>query len=141
MAKSEVTAACRQCGRPLNGPPSLPVAERMPCPDCGSMGRKFSVHIHATASAAVAVYRQLCRKVGRVMSGGRRRAGVELTEGDDYWVDGKEWVYLRRVVNRLQEPAWYSELLKRYSGEVIRHIEEPLKKHRGRGSAKFKKKT
>lgn len=41
----EDTVRCGQCDRLLNEPARTRPAERQPCPDCGSLKRRFEVHI------------------------------------------------------------------------------------------------
>ena len=60
-----------------------------------------------------------------------RKAGLERRG------DGKGFVLKDRVIDRSKTPPWYTEhVVDSITGEVIRHIEEPLKDHINRGSAK-----
>src|SRR5437870_4900883 len=39
----ENTVACGNCGTTLIEPPSMPADQRQPCPECGSVSRRYEV--------------------------------------------------------------------------------------------------
>jgi len=54
VSKTKTDTLCAKCGEPILGEsPSGDPKERKPCPNCGSMGRTFSVKMHATVSVNV----------------------------------------------------------------------------------------
>jgi hypothetical protein len=50
-----VPVVCGQCGEPISESPSGDLAERRPCPKCGSTTRLFSADLHVLASAKVSL--------------------------------------------------------------------------------------
>lgn len=68
---------------------------------------------------------------------GHRKPIYESVSGDDLHRDTGQWNKLTREIDR--ENNRYKEVIKNPdNGEILRHCEEPLTDHFGRGSAKPK---
>ena len=120
---------CGNCGRELDEPPSTPVAERQPCPECGSTVRRAEVGISSSTVTARSTLSFKARRAGR---------GRPFTEGkvaDDLHRKSGRWLRLERIIDRARD--WYREIISdRQTGEVIHHVEEPLSEHTGHGAAR-----
>jgi hypothetical protein len=102
-----------------------PVAARTPCPKCGSDAR----NIRRSANDSVALHSSLRLKHTRGATG---KVAQEQQVGDDFRYSDGSWVDLTRVKD--YEADRYVEHIEDDSGQVIRHVDEPLSEHRGRGS-------
>ena len=116
---------CSACGREApNEPPEL----RTPCAACGSTARDF--HVVVVESLEVREHMQTKHR-----QPGGSKFEVETTEGDDYTRRDARWDRLRRVIDRPNdryvETVWNGD-----SGEVRRHVDEPLSQHRSRSTPK-----
>jgi hypothetical protein len=57
--------------------------------------------------------------------------------GPNFFRKTKQWNFLERVIDWTNN--LYKELIKDNDGNIITDVEEPLDKHQGHGSAKYKK--
>ena len=70
------TVACSECGTIINQSPSVSLEERIPCPQCGSLARSFSVNIadtiaiSAEASVEVVTYPHTLLRTARSLIDG-----------------------------------------------------------------------
>jgi hypothetical protein len=62
-----------------------------------------------------------------------------IKQGAEFFTKTGEWFERRRDINF--ESDRYVEDIVSKDGTVVRHVDEPLSQHQGRGSAKKKKKT
>ena len=70
----------------------------------------------------------------RCKSGGSKFS-IDDRSGPSYFWRGNEWHHLQRTIDR--ENNRYSETVRVLStGELIRHVDEPLSEHFGRGGSK-----
>lgn len=106
--------------------------ERTPCPACGSISR----HIERSVDDRVDMHSSLRLKHRRGATG---KIAQEQQVGDDFHRDTASWRDLTRV--RDYENDRYFEHIEDASGQVIRHVEEPLSEHTGRGSDKPARRT
>jgi hypothetical protein len=103
-------------------------APREPCPKCGAI-RRAAIE---TLEDVVLVLDGM-RMVGK--RAGRARPLFEARTGASYFRSGQEWHHVERLVDR--ENDRYVEKITRIStGEVVRHVDEPLSEHIGHGSDK-----
>ena len=116
---------CSGCDAILLEP--FQVESRDPCPECGSTNRKFSMD----AADRLWLGEMLGMKQKRP---GEKRPILETKCGDSLFRKTNEWHKLVRVIDRHNDR--YYEFITNEEGEVLRHVEEPLSEHRGRGSAK-----
>lgn len=121
---------CAACGIPIDEPSSTLPADRNPCPSCGSLVRTFNVHVQETLT--------IREKIGmKQKRPGHKKPIYESVSGDDLYLATGQWNKLTREIDR--ENNNYKEVISNpESGEVLRHCEEPLTEHFGRGSAKQK---
>ena len=68
---------------------------------------------------------------------GRRKFLVQVKSGDSYSQDLGRYVHLERLIDRPGD-RYEEKVVDPETNEVIREISEPLSKHKGHGSAKFK---
>jgi hypothetical protein len=105
--------------------------ERRPCPNCGSKVR--------TASAEVAISSQtnIFMLTKAKHRDGGRKVVREVTEGDSFFCKTARWSVMRRLVDWGND--WYSEIFRdKETGKILKECSEPLRDHRGHGSAKIK---
>jgi hypothetical protein len=124
---------CNACGATLDENASAPVETRLRCPHCGSLSR----HIDVTCSATLSLHRKLNLKARHA---GEKRPFMDQTVGDDLHRKSGRWMKLCRLIDRVKVPNWYDErVTDAATGEVVHECNEPLKDHRGHGSAKAAK--
>lgn len=114
---------CSDCGEELD-------AHADACPRCGSRNR--SVHVAITGS--LEALEQISLKKKRP---GEREPFQEIKAGDEIYRETGERRRVERVIDR--ERDRYYERIEDLSGDVIRHVDEPLSQHRGHGYAKKKR--
>jgi hypothetical protein len=66
---------------------------------------------------------------------GRHRYSYESRSGPLWRSDGGGWVRISRVIDR-QGNRYFEHVEDRNTGDVLRHIDQPLSSHVGRGSAR-----
>jgi len=113
--------SCPSCKAPLRTGGADGTSVR--CGKCGS-----TTHFkHLSSGVALAA-----RLFRRARSPGRARFDVQREEGDSYHRDSARWHRLIRVIDRVRN--WYYEhVTDRETGNLVRHVEEPLSNHRSRG--------
>jgi|SRR5687767_3664930 hypothetical protein len=88
---------CRECGTKLAEPPNTPLADRQPCPNCGSARRQYAIGLEAVLSVTSALWAEgvVARGVNALKSDprltpikqiGRRIVWHEPTEGSTEWL-------------------------------------------------------
>ncbi len=126
---SDQSPACGSCGLTIDEPPGLPIADRTPCPQCGSTARKYFKHLKATAKAQASLgFKQKRPGVKKPLAEGFTGRDLRQSVGD--------FVQKERLIDRKNDR--YREKIVTDSGDTIRNVDESLSKHKGRGSAKFK---
>lgn len=119
---------CGECSTLIQESNYTLPADRKPCPLCGSLARNFSVQIQDTLTTR----ERMGLKQKRL---GHKKPIYEYVSGDDLYRKTGQWNKLTRVIDR--ENNQYKEIITNpKNGEIIRHCEEPLTEHFGRGSAK-----
>lgn len=122
---------CAQCNKKLNEPLNTPKERRQPCPNCGSTRRLFVVHISQTMHTYSSI-RTKHKEVGI-----KKPISETFTGSEQHRKTGK-WFKKERLIDRKNNK--YKELITDpENGKIIHHIEEPLDKHTGHGSAKQQK--
>ena len=125
MAETVPTVSCSGCGTQLNEGANLSMAEREPCPNCGSRTRTVAIAL----TGIVNIYSK-CKTKGRRAA--EKRPFVEQVVGDDLHRASGRWMRLNRLLDRARN--WYSEtVIDPESGTVIHKCEEPLTDHQGHG--------
>lgn len=123
---SEMT--CADCGSEIE----LPVSPSG-CPTCGSKHINILVWDESglTSRESIRTKQWEGEKKGR--------ADKETRSGDDLYRDTGEWNKLYREIDRKNDR--YVEHIEDQEGNVKKHDEGLLSKHRGHGSAKHKRKS
>ncbi|NMG00805.1 hypothetical protein GPA27_25820 [Aromatoleum toluolicum] len=131
MTDEHATVKCGNCQLELREPASTPIAERQPCPKCGSFIRAFELKLKSSVSAKS----KIAAKANRP---GIKKPFYELISGDDLFRLSGQWNTLTQVIDRARN--YYIKIVTDpRSRTVIRYCEEPLDKHQNRGDAKHKK--
>lgn len=130
VSQSE-TWKCGDCGEPC-----IPIRvgeEKAPCRRCGS----FAKHIHLVfvdeANLTVTDFLDVQSKNVNVT--GKRKIRRHLQTGSQWSVSREKFVDKVRDIDR-DADTYYERVIDPETGEVLRHCEEPLSEHFGRGSAK-----
>ncbi len=126
---SDQLVACGSCGVPIDESADVPIEDRMPCPQCGSKAREFSVRLKVEAKAQIGLGFKHKRP-------GSKKPIAEGFTGRELRKSVGDFVDKERLIDR--ENDRYREKVVTDSGEVIRDVDEPLSEHRDHGSAKFK---
>lgn len=135
MTEEVAIAACGQCEKVLDEPSNTPIENRAPCPDCGSLSRCFKKEITFTSTVRSGVR-------------GKARSGEVGKPGGKPWLTFmsepswshrfKKWMHRDKAENRRENR--YTEVVRDPdTGEIIHEADEPLRHHRGHGSAKQKR--
>lgn len=111
--------------------PNLPAGERTPCPQCGSLARRFHVGME---DAAVTIHSNLSVKA---RSPGKR-AFMEQKVGDSFSIARQKWMQLQQVVDR-RANRYIKKVVDPETGEVLRDVDERLTDHQGYGDAPRKR--
>lgn len=120
---------CGGCGKPLDEPINL--ADRPPCPDCGSPLRTVNVSV-----ADVAEPKEQVKMAAKDPSRpGKQKIRIEQLVGDDQHRKSGKWYKKVRVIDR-ENNLYLEEVADPETGAVIHRCEEPLSDHTGHGSAK-----
>ena len=116
---------CVECGAELHEPAGEPST---PCPVCGNLGREITVQIQDGI-----VFHDGIR--AKAYKAGSSKFYVDMRNGPSYYRNGDQWHHLVRVIDR--ENDRYVETIRVLAtGELIRHVDEPLSEHTGRGGGK-----
>src|ERR1051325_5158666 len=112
------STSCGACGGPIDEPTNIPVAERKPCPCCGSLTRSFRVCAHDSL--------QLHEKLGlKQKRAGLKKPILESISGDDlYRVSGK-WNKISQVIDRVNN-RYKKIVTDPETGKILRYCDEPL---------------
>jgi hypothetical protein len=123
---------CAKFGKLLDESPRVPLAERIHCPNCGSLNREFGVAINAVAEVRAGM-----RAKARSGQAGKPGGKPWLTTmSEPSWSrDREKWVHRQKTENRRDdryaEVVWDPD-----TGEIVHQCDEPLSAHRGHGSAR-----
>lgn len=127
MSETVQLVVCGGCKQSLDESPNLSLDKRRPCPTCGSTARAFSVQATATLDMRESLNSHQKRP-------GRRGFVVSQFTGWDLRNSVGDFVRKHRRIDRLANR--YIEHVETKDGVELRHVEEPLTKHRDHGSAK-----
>jgi len=119
---------CAKCGAVLDESPQLAVADRNPCPGCGSRDRDFAVGLAATVSAKSMLG-------AKAYEPGRKEPFLEHKTGDSFFRKAAKWV--TRIMRIDRRGNRYTEhIYDPKTGETIHQCDEPLSEHKGHGSVR-----
>jgi phage FluMu protein Com len=119
---------CTECGNVLNE--TYRAQSGKPCPRCGSIKR--TIHVSVIASVMPQIHEQVAWRSGNRRRGKPLRWGVV---GDDLYRKLGRWSTLERIFDRIKD-YYYEHIADKETGAVIKHCEEKLSEHRGRGLPK-----
>lgn len=122
---SESTVRCKNCELHLDSDLGVRSADqRVPCPQCGSTFRIFELQITASVVAEGHLGH-------RLRSPGKGKWKRQEHGGDSFFRKDGRWHKLVRILDRAKN--WYYEhITDAKTGEVVRHIEEPLSEHKNK---------
>jgi hypothetical protein len=103
------------------------------CPTCGCADRLISVSV----GGSLELHSKLDLKKFRANESRTKGLANHTRTGDDLHRDTGQWRRVTRVID--YENDAYFEHIEDHDGNVVRHVDEPLSQHRGRGSAKHSK--
>jgi hypothetical protein len=107
------TVACGKCGRSLDDQQSIPVEQRQPCPDCGSITRQFRV----TVEDRIEMHESVTVTSARA---GARKWFQRTVSGDSYTRGHEAWG--ERVLDINRESDSYREAMIFWSGATLESI-------------------
>ncbi len=125
MAKDSMSIECSACGAPITEKNANP---KDPCPYCGCT-RKLVRLGHTDTVSVHDRYRFKAKNPGT------HKKVFWSKGGDDLQRDTGRWMTLSRTFDKRED--WYTEtLIDKETGEIVKHVEEPLTQHIGHGAAK-----
>lgn len=131
MSSESRKVVCADCKTVLNQLASE--VGRACCPQCGST--KQSMHIHFEDQIQTTEWVDIRLKSSSLPS--RKKLRVHTQSGQQFSVKLGRHVDKTRVLDK-ENDRYFEKITDPLTEEVLRHCEEPLTAHQGRGSAKFK---
>ena len=122
---------CMGCDAPIEEDLSISPNKRLPCPMCGSVGRKINVSLEETIEVGDKI-----RMKGK--HSGESKFFIDQISGAQLQYNtGKlaKWV---RIIDRAND-LYYEQVTDPETGKVFHECKEPLSAHKGHGSAKKSK--
>ncbi|WP_139207935.1 MULTISPECIES: hypothetical protein [unclassified Pseudomonas] len=133
MPADSESVKCADCGTKLNQRASEP--DRDPCSKCGS--RKRIVELELSDTVDSPVFEMLDGKLKQSNLSGKKKQRLHFKSGQELSVRLGRYVNKERVLDK-DNDRYLETVTDLLTGEVLRHCDEPLSEHQGRGSAKFK---
>ncbi len=133
--KITMVVTCANCGSPftagyesLNSDPT--------CPECGLA----QMHIHLTIEdhVGVEIHDTLRGKLKDPNVSSKKNPRVDFFAGDDLRRSDGKWMQKKRVLDR-DNDRYIEVVVDPETGKIVHKNDEPLSKHVGHGTAKFKK--
>ena len=130
MAKIKLVQ-CVGCDATIEEEPSISPEKRLPCPMCGSVGRKINVSFEETI------------EVGEIIGikgnhSGEKKPFIKQISGDKLQYETGKLAKLVRIIDR-DNDLYYEQVTDPETGKVFHECKEPLSAHREHGSAKKSK--
>lgn len=125
MAIDDVSRAvhCGDCDALLS-------SEEHACPECGSRAQHVKVRVHETITIREGIRL-------KTNEPGRKKPIKDYQDKPEFFRKAGRWHRVLRIFDRSVQPArYYEHITDEESGDVIRHVDEPLSDHRGRGDAR-----
>lgn len=130
MAKTR-PVLCVGCNATIDEEPSISPERRLPCPACGSVGRKINVSFEETIEIGDKI-----RMKGK--HSGKSKFFIDQTSGTHLQHKTGKLVKIERTIDR-DNDLYYEQVTDPKTGKVFHECEEPLSEHKGHGSAKNRK--
>lgn len=132
-----ITIFCNDCKAPLPSEWAHQAAPENVCLRCGSV--KKTINMNIVEDAGLEIHDSLRVKAKNITMPAKMNPRVDIFAGDDLRKSDNKWMTKERVIDK--DKDLYKEVVKDpTTGEIVHHNEEPLSKHFGHGSAKFKTK-
>ena len=122
--------SCQSCGRPIDEAEERETP-RKPCPRCGCTKQSSNLDC-ADAMVAADLLAVKDYAAGKSRKKGLRK---ESKDGASFSQDRQRFMQLHQLVDH-ESKRYVKTVTDPKTGEVIRHVDEPLPDHTGRGSAK-----
>jgi hypothetical protein len=117
---------CGACDMQLDETGNEPPAERVQCPSCGSTSRTVEQFLEATVTP---------RSSLTLKTPATAKWWMKQKVGDEFHRLMGSWHRRARVIDR-RSGRYYEHIEDAETGEVVRHVEEPLSDHTDRGDAR-----
>jgi hypothetical protein len=130
VTETSTEITCRQCGAEIGEPADTPIEQRTACAACGSTSRLVRISIEATLQTRESL--EL-----KSLPPGSRKWRTRIWSGASLFRKTVRWHRLERRIDRASD-QYYEHIEDEETGDVVRHVEEPLSEHQGRGSAKHR---
>jgi len=121
---------CGGCGVELVERTDAAPGARPPCSVCGSVARSFKAQFTGTVKLR-------SKFAMKAKTKGERRPFVEQKVSDELFRKTGRWHRVRRVIDR-RGGRYFEHIEDAETGHEVRHVDEPLRAHSGRGSARRK---
>jgi hypothetical protein len=125
---------CANCEFCWESQEDIDLSHREPCPECGSISRKFNM----LCQDNLQFHEAWKGKIKDTALPSKKKVRVEF-------FDGQEWsVALEKFVNKVvlrdkRQDHYHEKVVDPDTGTIIHECTEPLSKHKNHGNAKFKK--
>jgi len=123
---------CNKCQHEFYSKPTL---NEIVCPECQSTESTIYIEVHDE----IKLRDQLRGKLKDDNFSGKRKIRGEFVVGSETRASDGKWVKKERFIDK-DNNRYKEKVIDEETGEIIHECDEPLKKHQGHGSAKFKKK-
>ncbi len=127
MAQSHAKVRCGACAVSLDEQIGLPPAQRRPCPQCGSLSRKFAKDDLEGELTPAGTLR------ARGFRAGLSKWFIEIIQGLDFSTRLRRWMNKLRIIDRDQD-RYIETVVDPETGNKIHDVDEPLSSHTGHGS-------
>lgn len=126
---------CAKCDFCWEGPEDESINDREPCPECGAIGRKVSIHI----AEGITTRESIGGKIKDPNLPSKKKVRVEFFDGYEWSVALEKHVKKSKLIDK-RENKYKEKIEDPDTGKIIHECEEPLSNHQGHGYAKFKDK-
>ncbi len=133
MTEDSVKVVCSECEAELPLDWVSKTSDLRNCPECGANART----IHLVFSDYLEIRDQVRGKVksNDLSIPKKKRIKKEFIAGHERSVARNGWVEKQRLIDR-ENGRYKEKVVDSVTGEVLRNVDEPIRDHVGRGSAK-----
>lgn len=130
-----MTVTCSKCGLSLPSEHVSPNSDST-CPECGAVQRL--IHLEIEDHVGVEIHDGLRGKLKDPNLPSKKNPRVDFFAGDDLRKSDGKWMQKKRVLDR-DNDRYIEVVVDPETGKIVHEKDEPLSKHVGHGTAKFKK--
>lgn len=105
------------------------------CPNCGTAKKTVILGIQDLVGPEIHDSLRIKTKIVTMPS--KKNPRLDIFTGDDLRKSDNKWMTKERIIDK-DKDLYKETVIDPSTGEVVHHNEEPLSKHFGHGSAKFK---